>query len=1096
MINRKVTNRSRAGFSLAEVAVATAVFSMVVLAAFQLYDQSQKLYVLGEAATDQQQSTRIGFEQMMSDLRLTGFDVNRDSQNIVIDEKIEGVWNRAIAVRANFNYNQPDIANVRVDRGREVSLELPVSTTNPTPRAVTTGNGEIIVYALKSADSTQNSDSLTVNVDIGTPRRGVLSAVTLSGVELSGTHPPYNLIKTQIGAGGAFDPPVILASNIRDLVFTYTTNMSDQPLTTANVTALNNKLDTTNVTMTIVGTSYTLPANQFRSSVRTIKVALTGASAIPDWKYVDKAETLPASDPSKMLYKRKFILSADATPRGMTVDGEIDIDVNPPSPPSNLQLFGGHCQALLATWTPSNSSDIAGYEVCWGAIASPTETNATCFPVDAATQPVYVNVGAYGTFYVSVRAFDGSTNYSSYANASGFNVSAATNTTVPLPVATAVTATANNWNGTTGDGSVTLSWTPPAYNTAATTVPQDVDGTGKTPLRDLKGYRIYRRRWSWCSSATPPTSPDYSDFTVDVSTNPAGLPDAGTELIADETSVSSPPFTDYTVGTCVTAFYKVVPVDRCGKIAASASPAMGSTGGITAYQDPSKKPVRPGFPPQAAPILLTTTSNPVSAVTQIWAPGTKVQTELFWLPVTQDSGGGQQSYSRYRVEVVPTIGGVDQPPNYISLCAGQIPTFPAGGTVAFAPSTTCGTTTSCFRYTFAFTSASTSTWQSVHFRIQAQGPCTSSTDSTPLSDDVTGWSIPRLDFPVGCAASSAVKTYSVTGSAGGSHSLLSPSSAASPLVGDVMGLYVDASKYTTLGFPVTGVTISTQPSNGQSNGSITLTPLGTNPASCAPAAAICGYYFTGPMLGKDTSQPYNLTYRVDAGSGCFDLVNVTAVYISQANSCGIATQSTNPYLSGTPGAVNGIPQPRATKSAGNNYDQLTTFVARNTATNATGSNTPIRIDKIAMRFEDNSTLTVPGLTTVNYTDKTAGTTVTASIYVNATGLTIPTGAQTVVFTLGTPIFLESPDDLYGIDLKFGANMANNSGATMTTHPGLGISFRTQAFNSAKTIPTGPYIWCAGDPTGGIQTDGLYNFTGPFDDFWTACASGCSNTYPR
>ena len=60
------------GFSLVEVLVATAIFALVIVAAFTLYDMAQNQYHQGEAASDTQQNTRIGFEQLMSDLRMTG----------------------------------------------------------------------------------------------------------------------------------------------------------------------------------------------------------------------------------------------------------------------------------------------------------------------------------------------------------------------------------------------------------------------------------------------------------------------------------------------------------------------------------------------------------------------------------------------------------------------------------------------------------------------------------------------------------------------------------------------------------------------------------------------------------------------------------------------------------------------------------------------------------------------------------------------------------------------------------------------------------------------------------------------------------------
>jgi len=72
-------NRSRgvwgqAGFSLAEILMATAISSIVLLALYLLYDINQVTFVKGEQQADLQQNARIAMDRIVRELRLAGFD--------------------------------------------------------------------------------------------------------------------------------------------------------------------------------------------------------------------------------------------------------------------------------------------------------------------------------------------------------------------------------------------------------------------------------------------------------------------------------------------------------------------------------------------------------------------------------------------------------------------------------------------------------------------------------------------------------------------------------------------------------------------------------------------------------------------------------------------------------------------------------------------------------------------------------------------------------------------------------------------------------------------------------------------------------------
>src|SRR5687768_16085740 len=79
-MKRTYSSRSRGqrGFSLAEVITATAIFAVIFIAALMLYDRSNRVYKQGVEASDMQQSTRVAFDKLVADLRMTGFDFDRD----------------------------------------------------------------------------------------------------------------------------------------------------------------------------------------------------------------------------------------------------------------------------------------------------------------------------------------------------------------------------------------------------------------------------------------------------------------------------------------------------------------------------------------------------------------------------------------------------------------------------------------------------------------------------------------------------------------------------------------------------------------------------------------------------------------------------------------------------------------------------------------------------------------------------------------------------------------------------------------------------------------------------------------------------------
>src|SRR5260221_8379936 len=87
--------------------VATAIFALAASVAFILYTAAQKSYKAGENSSDQQQSTRVAFDRMISDVRLAGLNTNPDGDTTRVDEQIEGAWDTAVTGRGGFDREDP-----------------------------------------------------------------------------------------------------------------------------------------------------------------------------------------------------------------------------------------------------------------------------------------------------------------------------------------------------------------------------------------------------------------------------------------------------------------------------------------------------------------------------------------------------------------------------------------------------------------------------------------------------------------------------------------------------------------------------------------------------------------------------------------------------------------------------------------------------------------------------------------------------------------------------------------------------------------------------------------------------------------------------
>ena len=525
-MRRPSCSASQSGMTLVEVLVAVAILAIAILIALLLYDAGRKSFKTGENVTEQQQAVRIAFDRLNADLRMAGYNTNPDGALTRPDEQIEAAFDTALVLRADFDAEDATLAATP-----EVALATGGAFTS-----VSTGNDEIVVYALGKPGWT-GGQTLTFSADVQqSPRDGVVETVNIPNVALIQDDPPYTLYRitlnnsTATWGTPAFIVRTPLVENVRSLTFQYFGQTGGQ---------INSTFDLTS-TADDIGGAETVAALQTRGGIRRINVSLEGLTRDPDLQWVDTADT----DPDTRRY-RKFELSGDVTPRNLGLKGIRDLanDVTPPGQPGAPTLYPGHCTGLIVTWPSNPSSDgVTSYRVNYG-----TSPGAYSGSRASTGTTIYLSGLTNGsTYYVSIQAADGAGNISPSSSEVNATV---TDTTTPDAPGDPVATTDFN-------GIVSLSWAPTTENTS------DVAGDPSTPLcRDLAGYRVYRSV-----------------------SGSVGIP---ADLYADESAVTSANFTDSRVVNCRQYNYRIAAVDTCGTTSGPAPATSAVSGSATSNVAPS-----------------------------------------------------------------------------------------------------------------------------------------------------------------------------------------------------------------------------------------------------------------------------------------------------------------------------------------------------------------------------------------------------------------------------------------------------------------------------------------------------------------------------
>ena len=78
MYNETSRRFQQRGFTITEILVATSIFAVIMIAALLIYDRSNRVFRTGVESSNMQQNTRVAFDKLVADLRMAGYDFDRD----------------------------------------------------------------------------------------------------------------------------------------------------------------------------------------------------------------------------------------------------------------------------------------------------------------------------------------------------------------------------------------------------------------------------------------------------------------------------------------------------------------------------------------------------------------------------------------------------------------------------------------------------------------------------------------------------------------------------------------------------------------------------------------------------------------------------------------------------------------------------------------------------------------------------------------------------------------------------------------------------------------------------------------------------------
>lgn len=714
------SSRRQQGFTLAEILVTTAIFAIIMIAALAVYDRSNRVFKTSTEAADLQQSTRIGFDKLVADVRQAGFDYSRGGipqesrQAVQPDEQIEYAGPAAVVIRSNFNYQTAAAQG----NGLEPAY-TPVNVSGqPIFPYVTTSNDEIVAYVLRSTNASANSQSISFWVDDYRPRSVFPASitpapagtnpsrserqVTVSGIDTTNNNPPYTLYRVTVNdvANSSLGTPV--AENVRSLNFQYYSdakgtiflknsdgtdiasgrNAGGGTFTAADTGAIggDGQYDPNNV-----GTTSNFNDRQQRGLIQAIRVNLIGMNATRDLEgYTHPTETIAG-----IRNYRQYALSSIIVPRNLGKTGFPEPSYNPPGPPTITGMCIGHCGAPAMFWTaPSVGGPILQYRIEWDSNPNGAFNNSVVLTDASAVSTILADDGVYDvsqTRYYRLRA----ENDNGASIPSNVFSAVPQNKTKPEP-ASALTASAGAANR------VDLTWTVPTAN-ATGFQSLSCSGTGGStdgsliPPQETLTYRVYRGTEVNFDPTSVVVGVDRGVIVLDFNSpgQPTGAP-GGTVAWSDSRLTSLfPP------ANCKNYFYRVRVADRCVRQANwNVSNSPGDS--ISDFFPPLNQDAIAGSAssrvtpnPPASLSIDRTTPNATGCPDPLNLASPNCRITLNWSRVTNDTGGSAIAVDQYRITRslrVQALGGPFAPDvlfgpsgqQTINCSTGNCPVTPPG----------------------------------------------------------------------------------------------------------------------------------------------------------------------------------------------------------------------------------------------------------------------------------------------------------------------------------------------------------------------------------------------------------------------------------
>lgn len=679
MPERFRSTKGQRGFTLAEIIVTTAIFAIIMIAALAVYDRSNRVFSSSTEAAGLQQSTRIGFDKLVSDMRMAGFDYSRGGipngggQFPQPDEQIEYAGTNAVVFRGNFDYN----TNAANGNGLATGYSANNLSGLPIFPYVTTDNTEIVAYVLRStAPNAANTDSISFYVDADVPRRaypnvaGVTNGghaenqVTISGIDTSNDHPPYTLYRVTVDDIRNNRTGTPVAENIRSLNFSYytdgigsalLTNADGTPVTqtrnagggtiaTANSGAIggDGQYDPNAANSTGAGT---FADRTQRALIQSVRVSLVGMNATPAANYQNPTET----NASFKNY-REYSLSSLVVPRNLGLQGFPEPSFDPPGAPTITGMCIGHCAAPFITWTPPATGGpvTVGYEIQWDLSLNGSFSAPNTMPINdpSATSAILRDSGldpSQLTYYRIVAIND---NGPSLIPSNVWSV-APKNTTKPNapapPPSPTLPATLDQNNA------ITLTWVAPSTN--ATTAMQCTGTGGTTSGTNIPSQE--QIRFQVARGTTPNFQPTSADLVLDTDTasQPANTIPGAVVSWVDAASANGQPVQSISPpAACVQYYYRVRALDRCSKTAAMN--ASGSTAdSISDWYPALNTSAFPGMAVSTStpstPSAMVLDPDPTKTVCPPLANGVYCKIALNWNKVTTDTGNAPVAVDTY-----------------------------------------------------------------------------------------------------------------------------------------------------------------------------------------------------------------------------------------------------------------------------------------------------------------------------------------------------------------------------------------------------------------------------------------------------------------